>query len=106
MGYPNGGIATWHLLVKTKEKRNAAIDTIMTFINTNTLDGIEIDFEPSFTTSTTVDGTKLSNVDYENMLTFLDELGTVLQSSGKKLNIAIPPMFTWTNSEQLYSYQS
>lgn len=105
-GYPKGGVASWQLLVRTAEKRQMAINTINSLVISNNFDGIEIDFEPSFTTSPTVDSQPLKTADYEDMLTFLDDLSQVLSKQGKKLNIAIPAILPTPNTAQLYSYES
>lgn len=105
-GYPNSGIASWHLLVKTIKSRSAAIDKIINYLNTNNLQGIEINFEPSSIDSPTVDGQKLVEADHQNYLQFLEDLGFYLKQNKKKLFIAVPPTMGYDNPKQLFNYTS
>ena len=105
-GYPNSGVPSWHLLVKSVKSRSNAIDQIINYLNTNNLQGIEINFEPSLLNSPTVDGQKLTQTDKQNYLQFLEDLGFYLKQNNKKLLIATPPIMTYDNPEQLFDYKS
>ncbi|MDH3957910.1 MAG: glycosyl hydrolase family 18 protein [Actinomycetota bacterium] len=79
-------------VLKDKSDRRAHVDQLVDLVMSNGYDGIELDYEKfAFT-----DGTSTWAATRPAWVAFVTELGAALHANGKKLALAVPPMYNGT----------
>jgi spore germination protein YaaH len=94
VGSMDNGVGPVQALVGNPTKVTTAINTLVNFVQSSGITGIEIDFEGYEEWSTTV---------YSQYVSFLTTLGNRLHAIGKKLMVDVPAIDS-TDSQNYYKY--
>jgi spore germination protein YaaH len=89
-------------ILKSSSARTAHVAQLVSLATSNGFDGIELDYE-KFAFS---DGSSTWPQTRPAWVAFITELGTALHAAGKKLAVAVPPMYdgTYTSSSGYWVY--
>jgi chitinase len=85
LGGANAPSATWSALLQNSTTRTTLVNSIIQFVSTYNLDGVDIDIEGNL-----LDGTTITSAQYES---FVTQLGTALHGQNKLMTAALATWF-------------